>query len=463
MEQKTEEALPLNLDAERFVLGSILLDDTQYLSVAAILSRGDFALRKHQIIFGVMSELQQRGEKIDRVTVFDALVKKDLADACDGLSYLISLDDGLPRIPNLDAYCRIVLEKANLRRLAYLGQSLLDRACRGEEDSSQIVSEINPRLLEAATDPGQKRLVTAAEIFEAYPGGINALLSGGRRGDGLETGFPRFDQMTSGLHKGELIILAARPSMGKTALAMNIAAFCALKRRKTAAVFSLEMSKESLLTRLLCAQARVDSQRFRGGFLNQAERLRLAAAASEIAAAPLFLDDSAGIALADIHSRLRRLKLANALDLVVIDYLQLMSLPGRSENRNAELGALTRGLKLMAKDLDVPLIVLSQLSRAVETRVGDHRPILSDLRESGNIEQDADLVVFIFRPEIYKPERADLRGKAELITAKQRNGPTGTVKVVFLRDFTLFANPTSELDEAPPPETDEPVADEVLM
>jgi len=252
--------------------------------------------------------------------------------------------------------------------------------------------------------------------------------------------------------------LAARPAMGKTALALNIAQHVALGRHKqTVAVFSLEMSKESLLIRMLCTAARVDGQRFRAGFLNAEERRRLQAAAHQLVDAPLFLDDTAAANLMDMHAKLRRLKAEHGLGLVVLDYLQLMSGRGKSENRNQEISALTRGLKMLAKELNVPLMVLSQLSRAPEMRQGDRRPQLSDLRDSGSIEQDADMVVFIFREEVYKPEREDLKGLAELLIAKQRNGPTGLVNLVFLKQFTKFENRMSELggeEEPAAPEDD---------
>src|SRR5581483_10726022 len=242
------------------------------------------------------------------------------------------------------------------------------------------------------------------------------------------TGFTKLDEMTGGLHKGELIILAARPSMGKTAFAMNIASHVATKLGLPVAIFSLEMSNESLLTRMLCASAYVDSQRFRAGYLNQDERRKLQKAALEMVEAPIYIDDTAGVNLMDMHAKLRRMKqTGQAPALVIVDYLQLMSGRGRFENRNAEVSAISRGMKLLAKELEVPMMVLSQLSRAPETRQGDHRPQLSDLRESGSIEQDADLVGFIFREEVYKPDRDDLKGLAKLIIGKQRNGPIGDV------------------------------------
>jgi replicative DNA helicase len=294
-------------------------------------------------------------------------------------------------------------------------------------------------------------LVNPKQVLDEYQGGLNAFLDPSKRVKGLSTGFYKLDEMTSGLHPGELIILAARPSMGKTAMALNIAQHVATKLEKVVAVFSLEMSKESLLTRVLCATARVDSQRFRAGYLNQEERRSLQRAAAELVEAPLYIDDTAGANLMDIHAKLRRVRSERgALDLVVVDYLQLMSGRGRFENRNAEVSSLSRGLKLLAKDLHVPMLVLSQLSRAPETRQGDHRPQLSDLRESGSIEQDADLVGFIFREEVYKRDREDLRGLAELIVAKQRNGPVGIINLVYLHTLTKFENRAEDLGDVGP-------------
>jgi replicative DNA helicase len=255
--------------------------------------------------------------------------------------------------------------------------------------------------------------------------------------------------MTAGLHEGELIIIAARPAMGKTALALNIAQHVAASQhdQRTVAVFSLEMSRESLLTRLICSSARVDQQKFRAGYLNQDERRRLQMAAMQLVEAPLFIDDSAGTHLMDIHAKLRRLQAEHGLGMVVIDYLQLMSIRGRAENRQQEVSQISRGLKLLAKEMRIPFIVLSQLSRAPETRPGDHRPQMSDLRESGSIEQDADVIGFIYREEVYNRDREDLKGKAKLIVAKQRNGPTGDVNLVFLKEYTKFENPLEDLEE----------------
>jgi replicative DNA helicase len=445
-----EKGLPANLDAERFVLGSILLDDAMYVQAAGALEADDFTLEKHRRIFRRMGELQERGEKIDRITIANELMKFNELEACDGLTYLVSLDDGLPHIPNLDSYIRIVKDKATLRRIITASQSMMNRCLLGEEEPDEILAGAEETLLKLGEARVKNGLENPQQILEDYDGGINAFLDPSKRVKGISTGFAKYDELTGGMHGGELFIVAGRPSMGKTALALNIAQHVALKLKQTVAVFSLEMSKESLLTRMLCATARVDSQRFRAGYLTQEERRKLNHALHELVEAPLYVDDTAGIHLMDMHAKLRRLKAERGhIGLVVVDYLQLMSGRGRFENRNQEVSALSRGMKLLAKELSVPLLVLSQLSRAVESRQGDHRPQLSDLRESGSIEQDADVVGFIFREEVYQREREDLRGLAELIIAKQRNGPIGTVNLVFLHAQTKFENRAEDTGELP--------------
>jgi replicative DNA helicase len=454
-----DKGLPCNLDAERFVLGSILLDDFMFVQVAGDLRPEDFFHEKHRVLFNRMTELHERGEKIDRITVYNELLKHNEAESCGGLGYLVSLDDGLPRVSNIDAYVRIVRDKSLLRRMIFSSQKLIDRCMLGQDEPQEILGGAEEALLKISDVGIKATLSSPREIIDGYEGGLNALLNPSTRIKGIGTGLVKLDEITGGLHAGELFILAARPSMGKTAMALNIAQHVATgKDPKPVAVFSLEMTKESLLTRMLCAAARVDGQKFRAGYLNRDERDRLSSAATVLSAAPLFIDDTSGANLMDVHAKLRRLKAEQrGLGLVVIDYLQLMSGRGRFENRNQEISALSRGLKMLAKELECPMMVLSQLSRAPEIRQGDRRPQLSDLRDSGSIEQDADLVGFIFREEVYKPERQDLRGVAELIMAKQRNGPTGVVKLVFLKHCTKFENHTSDLGEesAPPPPPDE--------
>src|SRR5581483_2635143 len=443
----TEKGLPPNVDAERFVLGSILLDDSFFVQAAGTLESEDFSLEKHRRIFERMKELHERGERIDRVTVANELMKFNELEACDGLGYLVSLDDGLPQIPNLDSYIRIVKDKSVLRRIIFTSQHMMNRAMQGEEGPEEILAGAEETLLKLGEARDKSGLLNPEQILQNYDGGINAFLDPSKRIKGISTGFTKFDEYTGGMHGGDLIILAARPSMGKTALALNIAQHVALKLKKTVAIFSLEMSRESLLTRMVCAAARVDSQRFRAGYLSRDERERLNRALHDLVEAPLYIDDTAGLNLMDMHAKLRRLE--REPKLVVVDYLQLMSSRGRVENRNQEVSALSRGMKLLAKDLNVPMLVLSQLSRAVETRQDDHRPQLSDLRDSGSIEQDADLVGFVYRPEVYDRNREDLRGLAELIISKQRNGPVGTVNLVFLHAQTKFENRAEDTGELP--------------
>jgi replicative DNA helicase len=446
-----EKGMPANIEAEKFILGSVLLNDARFIEIAGTIMQDDFALETHRRIFRRMTELHGRGERIDRVTLANELLRFSELDSVGGLSYLVSLDDGLPAISNLDGYTRIVRDKATLRRIATSAQHLMNRALLGEEDPSAILAGAGETLLRLGESRTERGLATPLEVIQNYAGGLNAFLDPSKRVKGISSGFTKLDEMTGGMHGGELIILAARPSMGKTAFALNIAWHVATRLFQPVAIFSLEMSQESLLTRMLCAAARVDSQRFRTGYLNEGERQKLRAAANQMVEAPIYIDDTAGVHLMDMHAKLRKLHQGGTkLGLVVVDYLQLMSSKGRVENRNQEVSQISRGLKLMSKELDCPFLVLSQLSRATETRVGDHRPQLSDLRESGSIEQDADLVGFIFREEVYKRDREDLRGLAELILAKQRNGPIGTVELVFLHAQTRFENRAEDLGDAPP-------------
>jgi replicative DNA helicase len=445
-----ERGLPANLDAERFVLGAILMDESAFAQVAGTLEADDFSLEKHRRIFLRMCELYERRETIDRVTVANELMKQNQLESVDGLTYLVSLDEGLPALANIESYARIVKDKALLRRIIFTSQKLMDRCFIGDEDPQQILAGAEENLLKLGDSRSKDALINPKRIVEEYEGGINAFLDPSKRITGLSTGFTRFDEKTGGLHEGELIILAARPSMGKTALALNIAAHVAThpSLRKPVAVFSLEMSRESLLTRMICSRGRVDQQKFRAGYLNQDERRKLQVALSELVDAPLFIDDSSATNLMDVHAKLRRMQAEHGLGLVVIDYLQLMSSRSRHENRNQEVSALSRGLKLLAKELRVPMLVLSQLSRAPETRQGDHRPQLSDLRESGSIEQDADVVLLLHREDYYRMSEPDFQPDniAEVIVAKQRNGPTGTIKLTFSSKTTRFENLSRAVD-----------------
>lgn len=446
--------LPDNLDAERFVLGAVMSAEAAFLQVAGTLTADDFSLEKHKRIFLRMSELHERGESIDRVTLANELMRQGQLQSVDGLSYLVSLDDGLPPLHNLESYVTIVKEKSLLRRIISVSHDTINRCISCEEDATVILGAVEDALMKLGDVQSKNSLASPAQIVTEYEGGINAFLDASKRIKGISTGFLKLDEMTGGMREGELIILAARPAMGKTAFALNIAQHVAMNQTnpKAVAIFSLEMSKESLLTRLICATARVDQQKFRAGYLSAEERHLLQDALYRIVESPLYIDDTAGINLMDVHSKLRRLQAEQDLGLVVIDYLQLMQGRGKQENRQQEISSLSRGFKLMSKELRVPFLVLSQLSRAPETRPGDHRPMLSDLRESGSIEQDADMVGFIFREEVYRPDKESLKGIAELILAKQRNGPTGRVKLAFLNRYTKFENLATDTgdDESSP-------------
>jgi replicative DNA helicase len=437
-----EKGMPMNADAERFILGSVLLKSDRFVEVAGVVTIDDFAIQKHKLIWTRMVDLFEQGAPIDRVSIANELLRYGELEIVDGLSYLVSLDDGLPQISNIDHYCEIIRECSRARRLAILGQQVMNKAL-SRDPSSEIVEYGFGEFLKIGAEAERKGLTSTHEVIVGYPGGINALLGSTPRVPGIQTGFTKLDEMTGGLRGGELIILAARPSMGKTALVLNAASHAA-RQGSPVGIFSLEMSKESLVERMICSRARVDLHQLRSGFSTESERGRLRRAAGEIAGWPLYVDDSADIGLMDIHAKARRMQAEHGLALLIVDYLQLMSMPGDS-NRNEELGSISRGLKILSKELNIPIVVLSQLSRGPETRAGDHRPKLSDLRESGAIEQDADIVAFVFREELYKRDREDLRGQAELIIAKQRNGPIGTVDLVFLGGIVKFENKAEDM------------------
>lgn len=429
---------------EKLVLGAILNDPDAFLQVGAVLTADDFSSEKHKRIFLRMGELHERGETIDRVTLANELNKHKQLQTVDGLSYLVSLDEGLPQIHNLESYARIVKETSNRRRIALIADDLKTRAYENYESSAELLAAAEQSLSGLSDAQPRKRLYLPYQIIEEYPGGANAFLDPSKQKLGLATGFIKFDEMTGGLRSGELFILAARPAVGKssmaTCIAANIAAHNDETKRKAVALFSFEMSKESILTRIICSEAHVDQQRFRAGYTNFDERQALQRALYKISQSPLYIDDSSDTNTFDIHSKIRRLQKEADIGLVIADYLQLMKAVGKHENIEQSISSISRAFKLMAGDLKVPFLVLSQLSRASEIRTGDHRPILSDLRNSGAIEQDADLVGFLFREELYRPDKESLKGVAELILAKQRNGNIGRIKLVFMGRYTRFEN-----------------------
>ena len=431
-----EKNVPHSLDAERSVLGAILLENSAINRAQEILKESDFYRDPHRRIFKIMATLSERATAIDPVTVKEELTRAGELEAVGGPAYIASLLDGVPHSSNVEHYARIVKEKAILRNLIDAGGRIVAAAYDGSEDVETILDQSERLVFQIAQDQLRAGFVPMRTIADQSLKTIERLAEHRELVTGLPTGFPTLNEMTSGLQPSDLIIVAARPGMGKTSLALNIAQHVAREGRR-AGVFSLEMSREQLFLRLLTGQARVDAHRLRTGRLGREEWTRLTTAFGELAGMPLFIDDTAGSGVLEMRAKSRRLKMEQGLDLLVIDYLQLMRGRGRFENRNQEITEISRSLKELAKELNIPVIAISQLSRAPEQRGSDRRPQLSDLRESGAIEQDADVVMFIYREEVYKPTEEN-RGKAQIIIAKQRNGPIGTFDLAFLREYTRF-------------------------
>ena len=445
-----DTGLPANLDAEKTILGAILLDNQCMSEVEERLVVEDFSLDSHRRIYQRMTDLGGAGIAVDLVTLANELAKYKEIEAVGGVAYLASLTEGLPRRPVIEEYIRIVKDKSLLRQLMLIFSAAIARAADQSETALDVLNAAESQLLEVGEKGINKGLASLEDIVAGSFGTIDALYQQAREVTGLETHYTEFDKMTSGLQKSDLVIIAARPSMGKTAWAINIAQNAAIKNQAVVAIFSLEMSKEALLRRMLASQAWVDQRKLQTGFLGRDDQDKLRRALEELVESKVFIDDSPGISLAEMRAKVRRLKQTHGkIDLVVVDYLQLMTatVPSqggkRFESRTQEVSAISRGLKALAKEMEVPVIALSQLSRASEKRGDDKRPMLSDLRESGSIEQDADVVAFIHRESYYnrdKEENPEDKNKAEIIIAKQRNGPTGTVELAFLANYTRFEN-----------------------
>ncbi len=441
-----ERTLPHNLDAERSVLGAILIDNEAFNTAIAIVASSAFFRDAHRRIFERMTDLVERRSAIDFVTLREELERSGELEDVGGPAYLAALVDGVPRSTNVEYYARIVKEKATLRSLIYAANKIVANAYEADQEADLILDDAESAIFSVAEDRIKAGFVPMRQLVqESFPK-IEKLFEHQSFVTGVATHLPDLDRMTRGFQPGDLVIIAARPSMGKTSLVLNICQHVATQpvaganRLGVAGVFSLEMSKEQLFMRMLSSEAKIDSFRLLSGQIGQREYGQITHAMETLAEAQLFVDDSAGVGVLEMRAKARRLQAEHGLDILAVDYVQLMTGRGRFENRTLELASISRSLKGLAKELNVPIIVLSQLSRAPEAR-SDKRPMLSDLRESGALEQDADVVIMIFREEMYKPDRSvpsEIDGIAELILAKQRNGPTGTVKTAFIAGQTKF-------------------------
>lgn len=429
---------PHSIEAEQSVLGSMIMDHDAVIVASEILITSDFYRPDHGQIFAAIMELYTTGNPIDLVTIQDRLVQNGVLDQVGGLSYLVELANSVPTSAHIKQYAKIVQEKATLRKLIKVSTDISAKSYEGEEPLDNIMNFAEKSIFDVLqnkktddfTGIDEIVLTSIEKIEEAHKskGGIT----------GIETGFIDLDQRTAGLQPSDLILVAARPSMGKTAFSLNIIQTAGIKNKKSVAVFSLEMSKDQLVSRMLCAEAMIDSQKARTGMLEKDDWDRIAQSIPNITNSRIYIDDTPGINVMDMRAKCRRLKMEKGLDLIMIDYLQLMSGVGDGSSRQQEISDISRSLKALAREMNAPVIALSQLSRACEQRQ-DHRPMLSDLRESGAIEQDADVVMFLYRDEYYHPD-TDKKNVGEVIIAKQRNGPTGTVELVWLGQYTKFAN-----------------------
>jgi replicative DNA helicase len=438
-----ERTLPHNLDAEKSVLGAILIHNEAFNHAAELIDSGDFFRDAHRRIFDKMVVLSERGDAIDFITLKEELSRAGELDEIGGPAYIASLADGVPRSANVEYYARIVKEKATLRNLIHSANKILIEAYEGEQEPDLLLDEAERAIFAIAEDRIRAGFVPLRDLVQDSFATIEKLQQHKGLVTGVPSGFVDLDEMTSGLQPSDLVLVAARPSMGKTSFVLNIAQHVGTSTDMTVGFFSLEMSKEQLFMRMLTSEARIDAHRFRSGYLSEKDYGRLSLAHGTLAEARVYIDDTASIGVLEMRAKARRLQAEHGLHLLIIDYIQLMTGRGRFESRQQELATISRSLKGLAKELRVPIVALSQLSRATETR-SDHRPQLSDLRESGALEQDADVVMFIFREEQYRTDdgqpNTEAEGVAEIIVGKQRNGPTGSVKLAFVKEHTRFEN-----------------------
>ncbi len=432
---------PQNLEAEQSILGGILLDNQALNTVLEILLAEDFYSESHRRIFSAILELSEKNRPSDLITLSDLLRDRGQIDAVGGVTYLASLVDGVPSAANIAYYSRIVKEKSILRNLIGTATEILTKSYNAGPDVDALLDEAEHSIFEISENKIRPTFSPLKELIKDSFRTIERLYEKKELVTGVPTGFEILDEKTSGLQKADLVIIAGRPSMGKTAFALNIAQNAAIEGNLPVAIFSLEMSKEQLAFRMLSSEARVDSQRLRRGFPGETDWPKLTTAAGRLAEAPIFIDDTAAITVLEMKAKARRLKAETGLGLVVIDYLQLMRGGAYKDSREQEISEISRSLKALAKELNIPVVALSQLNRQVEART-NRRPQMADLRESGAIEQDADVILFLYRDEVYnRSEDNPDKGTAEIIIGKQRNGPVGTVKLTFLEKFTRFEDP----------------------
>ena len=429
---------PHNVEAEQSVLGSMILDKEAIISATEMMRGEDFYKEAHREVYEAMLSLYNRDEPVDLVTLSEELTQRKTLDAIGGVSYLANLSSAVPTTTNVKYYAKIVEEKSILRRLIKASSEILDKGYQAEEDINHILDLAERNIFDISQKRSQEGFSPIKEVLMESFNRIEELYHNKGSLTGLTTGFVDIDRKTSGLQKSDLILIAARPSMGKTAFALNVAQNAAVKANASVALFSLEMSKDQLVQRLLSSESHIEIQKIRTGTLGDDEWPRLAKAMGPLSQAKIFIDDTPGITVMEMKAKCRRLKMEKGLDMIMVDYLQLMSGDNGSESRQQEISAISRGLKGLAREMDCPVVALSQLSRAPELR-SDHRPILSDLRESGAIEQDADIVMFLYRDEYYHPD-SEKKSIGEIIIAKQRNGATGAVELAWLGQYTKFVN-----------------------
>lgn len=429
---------PQHLEAEQSVLGGILIENEAINRVTEILDADDFYRDAHRKIFNALINLSERDEPADLITLTNELRKTDQLDSIGGASYLTSLIDSVPTAANIEYYAKIVKEKAILRKLIQTSTEIITQSYEDRGDVEVFLDEAERAIFEISEKRVRPSFYPIRDIVKESFKTIERLFQKKELVTGVPSGFKELDRMTAGFQPSDLIIIAGRPSMGKTAFCLNVAQYAAIENKIPVAVFSLEMSKEQLVIRMLCSEAHVEGTRLRTGYLNESDWPKLTIAAGNLSEAPIYIDDTAALSVLELRAKARRLKSERGLGMLIIDYLQLMKGRARVENRQQEISEISRSLKALSKELSIPVIAVSQLSRKTEERTGN-RPQLSDLRESGAIEQDADLIIFIYRDEIYnRAEDNPNRGKAEVIIGKQRNGPIGKIDLAFLDKFTTF-------------------------